>query len=164
MFPANGTEGLNDPLHIRTTGITVLGAVPRVRVSRRLRCLPRRKACSRSRARLHAARVSGTAETSPRLGSRAARQAAIRALAENLDVASLRHGVIRSDCRRRRRHSREGRLDPLVVIVVLGFVLLGIAARRNRGTQTPAAIREPDTKLHRQDLATNPLPDSGPQP
>ena len=51
-----------------------------------------------------------------------------------------------------------------LVIDELGFVLLGIAARRNRGTQTPAAIREPDTKLHRQDLATNPLPDSGPQP
>jgi hypothetical protein len=39
MFPANGTEGLNDPLHIRTTGITVLGAVTRIRVSRRLRGL-----------------------------------------------------------------------------------------------------------------------------
>jgi hypothetical protein len=49
------------------------------------------------------------------------------------------------------------------VIGVLGFVLFGIAARRNRGTQTPAAVREPHTKLHRQDLATNPLPDKGPE-
>jgi hypothetical protein len=49
------------------------------------------------------------------------------------------------------------------VIGVLGFVLFGIAARRNRGTQTPAAIREPRTKLHRQDLAANPLADRGPE-